>query len=195
MRTAHTIAALAALACLACPTLAAAEDAPPTRDPSYGPRFDDAYVADVNRHARGFGIGLDQGYWGTGYGQGLRFDIPFGAHFGARARGIIAYGPSTMEAFDPALFGTVELFGRGPVMFGLARLYGGGGVHIGGRPNPQDDGDSFGVTGGGHMGIEMFLMPSYSFSVEIGGQGNVHALDLDAGASVMGGMTLYLGGS
>jgi hypothetical protein len=79
-------------------------------------------------------------------------------------------------------------------MLGLARMYGGGGFHVGGRPNPQDDGDTFGITGGGHLGIEMFLNPGYSFSVEVGGQGPVHALSYDAGASIMGGMTLYLGG-
>ena len=148
----------------------------------------------MQRGAEGFGIAVDNGLWGTGFASGLRLEIPFHRHFGLRARGLIAYGPATQPDFDPAVFGGVEIFGRGPVILGLARLYGGGGVHIGGRPNPADDGDGFGVSGGGHMGIELFMSPNLSYSVEVGGQGGVHALHYDSGASVMGGMTFYIGG-
>ncbi|MEJ7734185.1 MAG: hypothetical protein WKG00_33945 [Polyangiaceae bacterium] len=189
-RTAAAVAAFLSFLVAILPAGARADEPPP---PSAA-QPDTAHAERVQRGAEGFGIAVDNGLWGTGFASGLRLEIPFHRHFGLRARGLIAYGPATQPDFDPAVFGGVEVFGRGPVMFGLARLYGGGGVHIGGRPNPADDGDSFGVSGGGHMGIEVFMSPSYSYSVEIGGQGGVHALQYDAGASVMGGMTWYLGG-
>ena len=192
MQLSLTTAACAAL--LALSSVVAAQPAAPEKSPdSVG--LDESYVAAVNRRALGVGLGLDQGYWGTGFGQALRIDVPFHRHFGMRARGILAHGPIEVDHdWDPALFGALEIYGRGPVMLGLARMYGGGGIHIGGRPNPQDDQGSFGIGGGGHLGIEMFLNPGYSFSVEIGGQAPVHELAYDAGASVMGGMTVYIGG-
>lgn len=166
-------------------------------DPVVGPPATREYAEQVNREARGLGIGYANGFWGSGYAQSIRFDIPFGytvgQFFGLRLHGVMAYGPSTAPEFDPVGFGGAELFGRGPVIFGLARLYGGGGVFVGGRP-AGPPGDRFGVAGGGHMGLELFAAPNCSFSVEVGGQGPVHVDAIDAGASVMGGMTVYLGG-
>ena len=50
-----------------------------------------------------------------------------------------------------------------------------------------------GASGGGHMGLEAFATPRMSVSVEIGGQGAVHGLGLDGGASVMGGVNFWFG--
>ncbi len=162
---------------------------------------DQEYSTAVNRRARGFGLGFSQGYWGGAFGQSLRADIPFGKRvgqfFGLRVHGTVVHSRSTLddgrERYDPSIFGGVELFGRSPVIGGIVRAYGGGGVFAGGRPLPTPDGSNYGIGGGGHMGIEAFLNPSMSFSIEVGGQAPVHALDHDAGAHVMGGMTFYFG--
>ena len=162
---------------------------------------DRAWALQVNRRARGVGIGLGQGLWGEGFGQSLHVDLPFGRRvgqfFGLRVHGTIVHVSSPLpgggERWDGVVFGGAELFGRSPVMGGIARAYGGGGVFIGGRPWPTPDGAQFGIAGGGHMGLEVFITPCQSFHVEIGGQGPVHALGRDSGASVMGGMSLYFG--
>ncbi|MEM6995778.1 MAG: hypothetical protein AAF721_35035 [Myxococcota bacterium] len=159
------------------------------------------YSLRVNRRARGLGIGFSQGLWGRGFGQTLRFDIPFGRRvgqfFGARLAGTIVHAESTLadgaKRWDPSVFGAVELFGRSPVMGGIVRVYGGGGLHFGGRPVPTPQGAKVAVGGGGHMGIEAFASPRVAFSVEIGGQRGVHGLGHDGGASVMGGVNLYFG--
>lgn len=179
------------------PSLAWGQEDEEDDAPALGPSPNRAYAEQVNREARGLGVGYSNGLWGSGYAQSIRFDIPFGytvgQFFGLRIHGVMAYGPSSAPEFDPAAFGGAELFGRGPVIFGLVRLYGGGGVFVGGRPVDRP-GDRFGISGGGHMGLELFSTPNCSFSVEVGGQGPVHAEAIDAGASVMGGMTVYLGG-
>ena len=64
---------------------------------------------------------------------------------------------------------------------------------VGGRPFPTAEGSDYGIAGGGHMGLEVFVTPRMSFSVEVGGQGPVHALDHDAGAHVLGGFAFYFG--
>ncbi|HZO14952.1 MAG TPA: hypothetical protein VFB62_16870, partial [Polyangiaceae bacterium] len=90
------------------------------------------YAREVNSHARGLGIGIDMGFWGSGFAQGLHLDIPMpviGQFFGVRARGLVAWGPFDAPEIDPAVLGGVEVFGRSPVVFGLARIYGGGGFH------------------------------------------------------------------
>jgi hypothetical protein len=156
---------------------------------------DESYSLRVNRAARGLGLGIRQGLWGSGFGQALHVDIPFGKRvgqfFGMRLQGTISH--PLRERWDPVVFGGVELFGRSPVIGGIARIYGGGGVFAGGRPRPTDEGRVWGVSGGGHLGLELFAAPRMSFSVEIGGQGPVHALGLDAGPSVMGGINFWLG--
>lgn len=166
----------------------------PGPDP-VAPVPDAAYSQAVNRSARGLGIGIDQGLYGGAFGQRLHLDVPFGRRigqfFGLRVQGTVAYG--MRGPFDPVALGGLELFGRSPVMGGLVRVYGGGGVFVGGRFTPRIEGRRFGIAGGGHMGIEAFAMPRMSFSVEVGGQAPVHALGLDAGASVMGGINFYFG--
>lgn len=170
---------------------------PTTRPEPVAPVLDRDYVLRVNRRARGLGIGVSQGLWGQSFTQSVRLDIPFGFRagqfFGLRAHGTFVHPARGDAAYDPVVFGGLELFGRSPVMGGVVRIYGGGGVFVGGRPNPTDRGRRWGINGGGHMGIEAFAAPSMSFSVEIGGQGNVHALGLDAGPSVMGGVNFYFG--
>ncbi|MCY1059062.1 hypothetical protein [Nannocystis sp. SCPEA4] len=157
---------------------------------------DAAYSLRVNRAARGVGIGIDFGPWGRGFGQRLHVDIPLGRRvgqfFGVRLQGTIVH-PVHTPTWDPSVFGGIEFFGRSPVFGGIARIYGGGGVFFGGRPNPTGEGARYGVAGGGHLGIEVFAAPWMSFSVEIGGQGPVHALGLDGGPSVMGGINFWLG--
>lgn len=103
---------------------------------------DASYSLRVNRAARGVGIGIRQGLWGSGFGQSLHVDVPFGKRvgqfFGMRLQGTVDYpmhGP-----FDPVVFGGLEIFGRSPVIGGIARVYGGGGVFAGGRPHPTADG-------------------------------------------------------
>jgi hypothetical protein len=171
---------------------------PSSRGPEpVAPVLDAAYSSRVNRRARGLGIGLNQGLWGQSFGQSLHLDIPFGRRvgqfFGMRVQGTFVHAPARTPGWDPTVFGGLELFGRSPVMGGVVRIYGGGGVFAGGRPLPTDRGRHWGVAGGGHMGIEAFAQPFMSFSVEIGGQGPVHALGYDAGASVMGGINFYFG--
>lgn len=170
----------------------------PASDPApVAPVPDAAYADRVNRAARGIGIGIHQGLWGTGFGQRLHVDLPFGRRvgqfWGLRVQGTIVHPMRDFGRYDPVVFGGVEMFGRSPVMAGIVRIYGGGGVFIGGRPLPTDEGRAWGLAGGGHMGIEAFSTPRMSFSIEVGGQGPVHALNLDAGASVMGGMNFYFG--
>ena len=177
-------------------TLAAA----PAPEP-IAPVPDQAYSTAVNRRARGFGLGFSQGYWGGAFGQSLRADVPFGKRvgqfFGLRLHGTIVHSESTRsdgrERWDPTVFGGAELFGRTPVMGGIVRAYGGGGVFVGGRPLPTNEGATYGIGGGGHMGLEVFLNPRTSFSIEIGGQAPVHGLGHDGGAHAMGGMTFYFG--
>ena len=165
------------------------------------PVLDAEYSRAVNRRARGLGIGLHQGLWGSGFGQRLHLDVPFGRRIGQfmglRVQGTLVHLESDLangdQRWDPVAFGGLELFGRSPVMGGIVRLYGGGGVYGGGRPLPTAQGRRYGIGGGGHMGIEAFASPLMSFSVEIGGQSPVHGLGLDGGASVMGGINFYFG--
>jgi hypothetical protein len=155
----------------------------------------------VVSHAQNLGVGLDWGAWGQGFAQSIHVDAPLfggrrGGAFGLRVRGVMVYGPATASRFDPTVFGDLELFGRGPVLLGLARVYGGGGLFVGAAPLalPRTD-RNVRVSGGGHMGIEVFASPYNSFYVEVGGQAPLHPTRYDAGASVMGGMTFYPFGS
>lgn len=156
------------------------------------PEIDQHYAAVVNRNWRGLGIGYDNGLWGSSYGQGLKLDVPFGPRLGqfvgVRLRGVMTVSGGGAEPIGMA---GVELFGRTPVYAGLVRLYGGGGLWYGGafdQPELQ-------VAGGGHYGVEVALNPRMSFHFEVGGQSPVDAAGgRDAGASVMGGATIYLGG-
>jgi len=180
---------------LLAPSLTLALAGPGSGPEPVAPVADAAYSQAVNRSARGLGFGIDQGIYGGAFGQRLHLDVPFGRRvgqfFGLRVQGTVAY--NVRGAFDPVAMGGLELFGRSPVMGGIVRVYGGGGVFVGGRFAPGVEGRRFGIAGGGHMGIEAFAMPRMSFSVEIGGQAPVHALGLDAGASVLGGINFYFG--
>ena len=50
------------------------------------------------------------------------------------------------------------------------------------------------VSGGGHYGIEALVSPRSSFTFEVGGQAPIdNAEARDGGASVMAGLTVYLG--
>lgn len=182
---------MAIVASVALPLLALAFSDPAP----VAPVPDAAYSEKVNRAARGVGVGFSQGLWGSGFGQRLHLDIPFGRRvgqfFGLRVQGTFVH--PKRGGYDPVAFGGLELFGRSPVMGGIARIYGGGGIFAGGRPLPTAEGRRYGLAGGGHMGIEVFASPRMSFSVEVGGQGPVHALALDAGGSVMGGFNFYFG--
>jgi hypothetical protein len=173
--------------------------APRARDkspkPVLGPRATEAYFEEVNRYARGPNIGVEFGLWGTGMVNGLKTDIPWGKRVGQFLGTRLSFRyftPLRYEGtFDPLLFATVEVFGRSPVLMGVVRLYGGGGVFFGGRPAPQNPGDAFGVTGGGHLGFEFFLTRKMSFTLELGGQGPMHVENYDAGLSVLGGVVFY----
>src|SRR5262245_58076765 len=71
-----------------------------------GPQATEAYAREVNSQARGLGIGIDQGFWGSGFAQGIHLDIPFpviGQFVGVRARGLVAWGPFDAPEPDPAL--------------------------------------------------------------------------------------------
>lgn len=173
---------------------------PPAEEwPVLGPMPERDYIREVNTSARGFGLGMQQGFWGSGFAQGLHVDVPFGYEigqfFGVRLRGLFAHGPFDAPRFDPLIMGGLEPFGRGPVIFGLARIYGGGGVHFGAQPNPApNERTNFGVSGGGHLGIEIFGAPWMAYAIEVGGQGPIHGDAIDAGAHVMGGIHFYVGG-
>ncbi|MCX4239273.1 hypothetical protein OEB96_01510 [Paraliomyxa miuraensis] len=160
------------------------------------PMPDARYSVMVNRRARGVGLGFHQGLWGRGLGQSLHLDVPFGRRtgqfFGMRLAGTVVHGEAEGR-YDPVGFGHVELFGRSPVIAGVVRAYGGGGVLIGGRLHPEITGPRYGLAGGGHFGLEAFIAPRVSISMEVGAQGPVHALGLDAGARVVGGVNVWLG--
>jgi hypothetical protein len=164
-------------------------------DPVLGPMPTREYIEGMNRRARGVGLGYDNGLWGSGFMQGLKVDIPFGKRvgqfFGLRVRSMFVH--TTEDAYDPVINSGLELFGRGPVFYGIVRMYGGGGAWIGVRPVPTDEGGTWAITGGGHFGFELFYVRRSSFTFEFGGQGSGHHLDMDAGASAVAGIALYLG--
>ncbi len=159
-----------------------------------GPNRD--YSIRVNRRARGVGVGVRHGLWGQGFGQSLHFDLPFGRcvgqFFGARVAGTFVHG-KVDGVYDPVAFGTVGLFARSPVIAGVVRGYLGGGVSYGARVRSefQERRHSFAV--GGYLGLEAFVAPRVSISVEFGGQGQVGNNGLDGGRSVMGGVNIWLG--
>lgn len=160
-------------------------------DPVVGPRADDEYVRSINAKWRGVGLGYTNGLWGERYAQGVNLDLPFGPKLGQflglRTRGVMAY----VGDHSPVALGGVELFGRGPVLMGILRVYGGGGVYGGTVLGDPDAELSF--TAGGHYGVEAIVAPRVSFNFEVGGQGPIHPLGRDGGASVMAGSTFYLG--
>lgn len=164
-------------------------------EPVTGPMLTREHVVAMNRRARGVGLGYDNGLWGRGFAQGIKIDVPFGKRvgqfFGLRVR--TAFVHSLDGPYDPVINTGLEAFGRGPVIYGVVRAYGGGGAWIGIRPVPTSDGGTWAITGGGHFGFEVFYTPRSSFTFEVGGQGSGHHLDMDAGASVLAGIVLYLG--
>ena len=155
-------------------------------EPVVGPSADAETVAAINAKWRGLGLGYSNGLWGSSFAQGIRADVPFGPRLGQflgiRARGLMIHD---LGGGSPFFAGGAELFGRGPVALGLMRAYGGGGVHVGAVPT-----DEVSLGFGGHVGIEGLLTERTSISFEVGGQGGA---PLYSGASVMGGLTVYLG--
>jgi len=150
----------------------------------------------INRKWRGLGIGIENGQWGSEFTQGARFDVPFGKKvgqfWGMRLRFQAAYPASATEpdGADVLLRPGLELFGRGPVMLGILRVYGGGGVHAGSLVTADGE---WRFSGGGHYGMEALLSDRMSMSFEVGGQGPTVESAVDAGTSVMAGLTYYLG--
>jgi hypothetical protein len=169
--------------------------------PNLGPMPTAAQIDRTNRMWRGVGIGYDFGMWGRGHlAQGLKLDIPFGwklgQYFGLRVRGTMVYadsGPDANDIFDPVFNPGLELFGRTPVMLGVLRVYGGGGAWAGIRLEPTEDGERYGIGGGGHVGAEFMVAPRAAIQFEVGGQAPAHALGYDGGASVMAGIMVYTG--
>ena len=175
--------------------LAAAAPAFAAAPPEDGPVATQQYVAEMNDRWSGVGVGVDGGLWGTRYGSSLKVDVPFGngrlgQAFGARLRGVIVHSDDD-GVFSPIGMGGVELFGRTPVILGVLRLYGGGGLYYGEALAREDA--SAGLIGGGHYGMEFAAAPRLAFTLEVGGQGPLHPEEVDAGASVMAGTTVYLG--
>ncbi len=163
--------------------------------PADGPLATEQYIAEVNDRWGGVGIGMDIGLWGDRFGQGFKVDVPFGSgtagqHFGARGRVLLVHDDFGGQ-FAPVAAGGVELFGRGPVMLGIVRVYGAGGFYYGTTLNRVDATPA--LAGGGHFGVEFAASKRHSFTFEVGGQGPMHPDEIDAGASVMAGTTVYLG--
>jgi hypothetical protein len=181
---------IALAAALAVAPLAQAE-APPEN----GPLATQAVVDTVNDHFTGVGIGMDHGLWGTRYGSSLKLDLPFGHGkigkvFGVRLRSVVVHNDDDGQ-FSPIGMAGAELFGRTPVFLGLVRLYGGGGFYYG-KPLAIEGAEPA-LIGGGHYGMEFAASPRLAFTLEVGGQGPIHPDEVDAGASVMAGTTVYLG--
>jgi hypothetical protein len=175
------------------------------------PVLDQDFVEKVNRNWRGLGLGYDNGLWGDSFAQGIKVDIPFGPKIGqfagVRLRGVVAHGdpppayqllndPSTgPDRVRPLYLTGGELFGRGPVWGGIVRAYGGGGAYYGSTQVWSHD-LYVHVTGavvGGHFGVEAILWKRGSFTLEVGGQSGLDGLPQGSGASVMGGIMVYLG--
>jgi hypothetical protein len=134
---------------------------------------------------QGFAFGLEEGFWGNSWGQGLRVTLPFSSNFATTVRGIylldMAEGPITVDAGA-----RIDLVGRSEVLFNVMRLYGGGGVQVI-APVKNTAGKEVRVGGGGHFGFEFFCNPYYSFFLEVGGQGGT----VSPGATVLAGMMFY----
>lgn len=156
-------------------------------------------VADINRVWRGLGMGYSNGLFGRSYAQSVRIDVPFGRRIGqfmgARLEGRLIHPPvNTPGPYDPAFTSGLMLFGRTPVWQGRFRVYGGAGTWVGIRPDPTDVGEQLRLAGGGFFGTEFMLNRRTSFTFEVGGQSPGHdGREDDGGASVMGGVTVYLG--
>jgi len=169
-----------------------AEAAPP----EIGPLATEEWVRETNARWRGVGIGYDNGLWGSRFAQGLKVDVPLGNRLGqflgVRARGTLVHNDANAQ-FAPVAMGGLELFGRGPVLLGVLRVYGGGGLYYGGPVGGEAAPAT--LAGGGHYGVEFLVSRRASFSFEVGGQGPLHPQEIDAGASVMAGSTVYLGRS
>ncbi len=134
---------------------------------------------------QGVSMGIEEGLWGSSWGQGLRVTVPFSSNFGTTLRGLYVID-MVDGAFTADAGGRLDFFGRSDVMFNVLRLYGGGGVQVF-APVANTSGRSVGVGGGGHFGFEFFCSPFYSFFLEVGGQGGT----VSPGATVLAGMMFY----
>ena len=151
-----------------------------------------AYSRVVSERASHLSLGYSLGRMGEGFATGLRLDLPLGETFVLRLMSNVNHGP-LHGTYDPLWSNGAHVLVRGPVLFGLVRLYSGGGCWLGWRPNPNDEGATTGLTGGGYSGIEFFARPSRAFYLEIGGQGGVHEGGVwrDGGAQVKAGSMFY----
>lgn len=134
---------------------------------------------------QGLSFGMEEGLWGNSWSQGLRATIPFTRNLGATLRGVylidMASGPFTADAG-----GRIDFFGRSPVLLNVLRLYGGGGVQVL-APAANTEGRSALVGVGGHFGFEFFHNPTFSYFLEVGGQGG----EPSPGATVVAGLMFY----
>jgi hypothetical protein len=189
-----TLTLLAATAVAQAPSVGArsAEASAPaaTEAPSASIVFDEPRSPRIGQW---LAIGYDNGLWGNGFAQGVRFDIPLADHFALRLRSLLVNTPQFRSPADPVIDSGAELIGRSSVLVRLLRLYGGGGLWLGARPNPTAEGKKVQLAGGGFLGMEAFASPKLSLTLEVGGQGAGHGLKNDAGASVMGGLLYYFG--
>jgi len=172
------------------------------------PILDQEFVERVNRNWRGLGIGYDNGLWGSWFAQGIKVDVPFGPRvgqfMGVRIRGLVALGDSysvllasyISPHYEPLYLAGGELFGRSPVWGGIVRVSGGGGAYYGSTRfvSTDDEADFDGLVAGGHFGVEAILWERGSFTFEVGGQSGPDGDPRSSGASVMGGVMVYLGG-
>jgi hypothetical protein len=134
----------------------------------------------------GFGLGLDQGLFGSAFAQGLGVRIPILAPYAIAVRGMSAFGDRAGQTeWDAG--GRLEFIGHSPVFLNLVRLYGGGGPEVLTRVT-GGTGDKTVIGGGGQVGAEFFLGPAMSFFLEVGGHaGNA----LYGGATALGGIMFY----
>lgn len=179
---------LVLLSGLACATVWAGEEAPAAS----GVSAPEVHIESVDLKVPwnepgglGFAIGYDNGLFGGGFGQGVRFKIPFGRYLGLNLRGLSVMGGS--ETFVHYLGGRAELLGQTPIFLNVMRLYGGGGFQlfypVNGVPSP-----ALLLGGGGQFGFEFFMGKRAAFFLEVGGNGGGRTV---SGATVLAGINVY----
>jgi hypothetical protein len=138
---------------------------------------------------QGLGLGIDEGLWGLSWAQGIRVVAPVGRHFAVHARGLFLVHFPNDASDDNISFagGRLDLIGRSVPLLNLVRLYGGGGFQVFAQAKgPGERKARFG--GGGQVGLEFFHSPSFSFFLEVGGQGAGNQI---SGATILAGMNFF----
>lgn len=171
---------------LIAPLASAHPPAPPSPPPPPAP----PEMSMSDDRGRGLGLGFDGGWVGTHYASGLRLDVPLvGQRFGLRLRTTTAYtDPAEVDGFSPTNGGALEMWARSPVMGDVVRFYGGGGPHV-----AIDHTHELAIGGGGHFGLELLPLRKLGITVELGRHWGHGALAATRGASLMGGVVIYLG--